>query len=83
MDVSIAKSEGANKQVRGLAQPAIKPGPDNGLMKVVTLVIRRDLLLAFRRRQDLANHCCFCDCGQPVSLGVSPDKSFLQAAGLV
>lgn len=82
MDVSIAKSEGANKQVRGLAQPAIKPGPDNGLMKVVTLVIRRDLLLAFRRRQDLANPLLFFVIVVSLfPLGVSPDKSFLQAAG--
>ncbi|PID41967.1 MAG: heme exporter protein CcmB [Proteobacteria bacterium] len=60
----------------------IRTGPDNSMAGVFWLVLARDLLLAFRRRQDLANPLLFFVIVVSLfPLGVSPDKAFLQEAG--
>src|SRR5690554_4013337 len=52
------------------------------LSTVFMAILRRDLLLAFRRRHDLANPLVFFVIAVSLfPLGVSPEKSFLAEAG--
>ncbi|PIE42903.1 MAG: heme exporter protein CcmB [Gammaproteobacteria bacterium] len=60
----------------------VRTEPDNTVLGVCWLVLRRDLLLAFRRRQDFVNPLLFFVIVVSLfPLGVSSDKSFLQEAG--
>src|SRR5690554_4559039 len=52
------------------------------ISSVFMAILRRDMLLAFRRRQDLANPLVFFVIAVSLfPLGVSPEKSFLAEAG--
>lgn len=56
--------------------------PESGLGKAFVAVLRRDLLLAFRRRQDMVNPLIFFVIVVTLfPLGVSPEPSFLSKAG--
>jgi heme exporter protein B len=59
-----------------------KSGPDAGMINTLIAVLKRDLTIAYRRKQDLANPLVFFIIAVSLfPLGVSPDKSFLQEAG--
>ncbi|ARU57259.1 heme exporter protein CcmB [Oleiphilus messinensis] len=60
----------------------LKQGPQNAIRSVLLSVLKRDLILAFRRRQDLINPIVFFLMVVTLfPLGVSPEKSFLQQSG--
>lgn len=61
---------------------SVKSGPGAGMFKTMLAVMIRDLTIAYRRKQDLANPLVFFIIVVSLfPLGVSPDKTFLQEAG--
>lgn len=68
----------------GFTLTAVRPeaAPDKSLAGACLALLRRDLLLAFRQRQDLANPLAFFVIVITLfPLGVSPEAAFLQQAG--
>lgn len=60
----------------------LKTGPQSSMLGTMKSVLIRDLTIAYRRKQDLANPLVFFIIVVSLfPLGVSPDKSFLQDAG--